>query len=426
MRPYRIIAGFAGGLVVIALSLLMGCQGTHEQKPSPPSPMPFSGGQILYLVDNTQVTTYTIDPNTLDVSVAGPRVGLIAASSFVLQLVPSPDDHFLYVVWSDSQQHEYLSVYATDKSGTPQIPAVQVLSVSSLSQLNIHPSGAFAYAMTTTQDSAGLYTSTILLFHATASGMLQVDPHPQGVYGPALMPTLLYGVRADGTELYLRSEDENRSAYWQRAVNPQEGTLGTDILLFAPPVRDSVALGAAVIVDYQNALTCSEPRYVNVFSNQPEATQLIHCGGDMLDACGTATNVQVDPSGEYLFLTDPASQKVRVAGLKFSNSAIMDTGNFLPFTMQTPGFAFSPDGTLVYALLARDCSLHIYRFDPGSGYLMESDTSIPMSDSAVSCPQCAAKCDIGQHSRFSPRTCPAISVSFSYLQALRPCHSLTT
>jgi len=381
MRPHHIIAGLVSGTVVIALALLMGCQATPEQKAASPSPAPVSEGQILYLVDKGQVSTYAIDPNTVEVSVAGPTVGLMPASSLVLQLVPSPDDHFLYVVWSDSQQREYLSVYATDKSGTPQIPAVQVLTVSSLSQLNIHPSGAFAYAMTTIQDSAGMYTSTILLFHATASGMLQLDTHPQGVYGPALMPTLLYGIRADGTELYLRSEDENGSTYWQRAVNPQDGALGPDVLLFASPARDSVALGAAVIVDYRNALTCSEPRYVNVFSNQPEATQLIHCGGEMLDACGTATNVQVDPSGEYLFLTDPASQKVRVARLNLLGDAIVDTGNFLPFTLQSPGFAFSPDGTLVYALLARDCSLHIYRFDPGSGYLMESDTSIPMSDS---------------------------------------------
>lgn len=102
----------------------------------------------------------------------------------------------------------------------------------------------------------------------------------------------------------------------------------------------------------------------------------------MLGACGTATNVQLDPSGEYLFLTDPASQLVRVASINLSQNAVTDTGHSLPFTMQTPGFAFSPDETLVYALLASDFSLHIYHFDQTNGNLTEGDAPINMSASA--------------------------------------------
>lgn len=149
------------------------------------------------------------------------------------------------------------------------------------------------------------------------------------------------------------------------------------------PIRDSVVLGAKLIIDYQSALNCSQPRYVNILLNQPAPSRpLIHCASAMLDACGKATNVQLDPSGQYLFLTDPALQQVRVAHINLPDNAVTDTGSFLPFTAQTPGFAFSPDGMLVYALLACDFNLHIYRFDQTTGSLTEGGDSIPIPNSA--------------------------------------------
>jgi hypothetical protein len=368
---------FAIGLVAFAVALLVGCQGGHA-----PSPFSAPSGEILYVVDNVSVTTYAIGPGTLEPSTIGGSVGLLPTSSFILQFVPSPDDHFLYVLWSDTQQQEHLSAYATDLSGVPQIPPVQTLDVSSLSQLNIHPSGKFAYAMEL-DNSTGAYISTILLFHISASGILQPDAHVQGRYGPASFPTFLYGVSANGTQIYLTSEDANGPVYWESGLNSQNGTLAPNDLLFRPPFRDAVALGATLVVDYQSALNHSPPGYVNVLSNEPEPPQqLIHCVSTMLGACGTATNVQLDPSGEYLFLTDPASQQVHVADIDLSANVITDTGNFFPFTAETPGFAFSPDGTLVYAWLASDSSLHIYRFDQTSGNLTEGAASVPLPNSA--------------------------------------------
>jgi 6-phosphogluconolactonase (cycloisomerase 2 family) len=102
----------------------------------------------------------------------------------------------------------------------------------------------------------------------------------------------------------------------------------------------------------------------------------------MLSACGTASNVQLDPSGAYLFVTDSASQMVRVARINLSSKTLTDTGNFFPITAQIPGFAFSPDGTIVYAWLASDSNLHMYGFDSSTGRLTEGGTSIPMSNSA--------------------------------------------
>jgi hypothetical protein len=261
------------------------------------------------------------------------------------------------------------------------LPPVQTLDVWSLSEFNIHPSGQFAYAMQL-DNSAGEYTSTLLLFQIQPSGILQ-PAGVQGKYGPSLMPTLLYGVSSDGTQLYLESQDPNGPAYWERTVDGQNGTLAPDVLLLRPPMNDSMVIGVKLMIDYQDALDCRRPRYVNVLPHEPEpSAPLIHCGSAMLSACGTASNVQLDPSGKYLFLTDAASPQVRVAAINLSQSTVTDTGNFLPRTAQTPGFAFSPDGTLVYALLASDLSLHIFSFDRTGGNLQESGASIPMTASA--------------------------------------------
>ena len=371
---------FAIGFVAPAITLLVACQARGKHQPSSQFSTP--SGETVYVVDNVSVSTYAIDPDTLAPSLVGGSVGLIPPSCFLLQIVPSPDDHFLYGLWSDTQQQEHLSAYATDLSGVPQIPPVQTLDVSSLSQLNIHPSGKFVYGMQL-ESLIGAYISKILLFHIEVSGKLHIDPNAQGTYGPAAYPTLLYGVSPDGSQVYIASQDGNGPAYWESAVNGQNGTLAQENLLFRPPVRDSTVLGAKLAIEYQNVLNYLGPGYVNVLSNEPEPPQpLIHCASAMLTACGTASNVQIDPSGKYLFLTDPASGQVRVGLIDFPANAIADTGNFLPFTAETPGFAFSPDGTLVYAWLAIDHSLHIYRFDQTSGSLTESSASIPLSNSA--------------------------------------------
>lgn len=364
------------GFVAVAVAGCVGCQGLSKDQPS--SAPSYSSGQILYVINGLEVTAYTIDPETLEPATLGSPVKLAPASSFLIQFVPSPDDHFFYVLWSDQQQQEHLSIYATDSSGVPQLPPLQTLTVSLLSQLNVHPSGNFAYALEM-ESSSDSYITTILLFEIEPSGVLSQPPQVQGIYGPSLMPTVLDGLSPDGSRLYLVSQDMNGSVYWQRAVNSESGALGADVLLFRPPMQDSVVFGAKLMVDYRNAMDCSLPRYVKIMRNTPDAPPpLIACRSAMLSACGSASNVQLDPSGVYLFLSDAASQQVRVGKIDLSASALRDTGSYLPSLAQTPGFAFSPDGSLVYALLASDLNLHIYRFDPSSGTLTEGGTSISM------------------------------------------------
>lgn len=364
--------------VALVVSLLLGCQAVNHSSSSSSVP----SGEILYVVDNGNITTYSIDPASLQPSVEETPVNLLPASSSLLQFVPAPDDDFLYVLWTDSRQQEHLSTYSTDGSGVPQVPAIQTLDVSSLSQLNIHPSGKFAYAMQV-QGSYGPFTSTIFLFHIRRSGTLEDKGQVLSRYGPSPTPTLLYGMTSTGTELYLGSDQQNGPVYWERSVNKQTGTLAAQVLLFRPPIQDSTVFGTNLIIDYQNSLNTAPPRYVTVFPNTPNPKKhLIQCGSAMLSACGDASNVQLDPSGQYLFMTAPASQQVRVGHINLAKHTIDDTGNFLPLTAQTPGFSFSPDGKFVYALLASDLSIHIFGFDRTTGSLTEGSTPILIPASA--------------------------------------------
>jgi hypothetical protein len=60
----------------------------------------------------------------------------------------------------------------------------------------------------------------------------------------------------------------------------------------------------------------------------------------------------------------------------------MDTGSFFPMTSQVPGFAFSPDGSIVYAMLAADSSVHFYHFYAKSGNILEGGIPLPLASGA--------------------------------------------
>lgn len=367
------------GFIALAVGILLACQAANNSGTSSAS---IPDGEVLYVVDNGNVTTYAIDPTSLAPTVTESPVELLPASSSLLQFVPSPDDHSVYALWMDQQQREHLSTYSTDAAGVPLLPALQTLDVSSLSQWNVHPSGRFAYAMQL-ENGNGPFTSTIFLFHIDSSGMLQDKGQVLGKYGPAILPTLLYGLNPVGSELYLGSQQQDGPVFWERSVNKKSGLLARQVLLLRPPLQDSTVFGAKVIIDYNNASNTAPPRHVTILPNTPNPREhLIQCGSAMLSACGNATNVQIDPSGEYLFLTDSLAQQVRVAGIHLDRHELLDTGSFLPSTAQTPGFVFSPDGKVVYAVLASDLSLHIYVFDRSDGTLTESSATIPISDSA--------------------------------------------
>lgn len=237
-------------------------------------------------------------------------------------------------------------------------------------------------------NSNGLYTSQIRLFRVNSTtGVLSEDPQIQGTYGPDYYwPASLYGLSTDGSKLYLSLYGTQGATYQQRSVNLHTGTLGSDVGLYAPGRHwGEPVIGKKLMID--DFRPSGSAGYLNVFPNAPKPRQpFVHCTSAMLSACETATNVQLDPSGHYLFLTDPQTQLIHLSRINLTAHRIVDTGRSIPFTAETPGFFFSPDGTLVYAILASDSSVHVYRFDPGSGALTPGPIPLALPASGGICP----------------------------------------
>lgn len=358
-------------LVLLGAGALLSCGGVGEA-PQPPG----SANEILYLINNQTVTTYAVDPASLTATQVEQPVTLIPNSGSMVQFDPAPDDHFVYEVWADGGSIQHLSVFKTDANGVPQIPAIQTLNADSLSEFNMHPSGRFAYMLEVTNVNYQ-YQAQIRLFSAgKAGGKLKESPHTQGSYGPAsIWPVFLYGFSTDGSKLYDTSLEATGSVYRQRAINQSNGTLGVDTQLLSVGNEQEVAIGKVIVDQYQS--DSANQGYLDIFPAKPNAAAMIHCGFAMLHFCATAKNVLLHPSGRYLFLTDPGTQQVHVALIDMKGKTISDTGSVISKTSQTPGIAFSPDGSIVYAQLASDDSVHFYQFNVSSGALTESGTPIP-------------------------------------------------
>jgi DNA-binding beta-propeller fold protein YncE len=369
---------------LLGASIGVSCGGKNGNAPAPAANL---NGQILYVISNGTITTYSIDATSLDATAVERPVNLIPPSS-LMQFDPSPGDHFLYTVWADGQNLQHLSVFQTDSSGVPQVPAIQVLNADSLSQFNMHPSGRFAYMLEVTNSNNG-YQADIRLFHVQANGgTLKEDAQVQGIYGPAYYwPAFLYGFSADGRQLYDTSILATGSVYRERPINLKTGGLRHDTQLFSAGEKDSVVIGSRLIIDQYSSDVDANQSYVNVFPNTPNPRHaLIHCTNAMLNSCATATNIQVDASSHFLFLSDPLTQSVHIASINLQARKITDTGSSIPMTSQDPGFAFSPDGTIVYAQLARDGNVHFYHFDRSTGSLTEGGTPLALASGSGICP----------------------------------------
>lgn len=342
--------------------------------------------QILYVISDGTVKTYSIDSDSLAATAVELPVTLIPATASLVQFDPSPSDHFVYAVWSDGQNLQHLSVFRTDSSGVPQIPAIQVLNADYLSQFNMHPSGRFAYMLEVTS-SNGEYSADIRLFRAQhGEGTLKEDPQVQGSYGPAYYwPAFLYGFSVDGSKLYDTSTITTDSVYRERLINRKTGTLGNDTEIFSVGSGEDVVIGKLIVAQYQSGSSAT-PSYTDILPDVPNPQAMVHCTVTMLSFCATASNVQLDRSSRYLFFTDPASQAVHAAVINLSDRKITDTKSMIPMTSQTPGFAFSPDEKIVYAMVASDASVHFYHFNQTTGTLTEGGAPLALAPGSGICP----------------------------------------
>jgi hypothetical protein len=359
-------------LLAILWSIL-GCGGGDKSAPA-------LSGQVLYVLNGPTVSTYSVDPSSLTATPLEQPVNLLAQGGSLIQADASPNDHHFFLVWSDGQSVQHLYVFATDSSGVPQLPPTQVLNADLLSQFNMHPSGRFAY-MLQVSSANNQYTASIRLFHAEGSGLLKEDPTVQASYGPSYdWPVFLDGFSADGGKLYDTSSLTGTSVYREHPIDVHTGALGKELQLLSTSGKTSVVIGRKIIINQYAGSADPQNNYLDILQNAPNPTHpLIHCTYQMLSFCGTATNLRLDHFSQYLFMTDPVTNAIHVAYVNLVAGTITDTGNSIPMTAQVPGFTFSPDGSLVYALLASDNSLHFYQFNANTGSLTEGGTPLPLT-----------------------------------------------
>jgi hypothetical protein len=376
------------------VAFLCSCGGAQ-----PPSSTSSQAAQILYTINGGSITTYAVDPGMGTISPLSSPM-LISSFQSLVQFITSPKDNFLYVLWSDVTGYEHLSVYVTDSSGVPSAPAVQDATVQSLYQLTLHPSGLFAYAMEvngnagiSSASSGTQYKANIrLLLLEGQTGNFREQPAPLASYGPSYVwPASLSGLSRNGNKLYVNYHGIAGAAYRERSVNEKTGALGPETAFYGDTgswsQSNTVVIGTNSIIDIYRDPSSSAVGYLNVLTNPPTSSSIIHCTATMLSICESASNVQLDPSGKYLFLTNASTLQVEIAKINIPRHIIELTGSAIPPTTQGPGFFFSPDGALVYAFLASDGNLHVFTFNSSTGQLADTGVSLtPPAGNAAFCP----------------------------------------
>jgi len=339
--------------------------------------------EVAYLLDGSMVQTYNVEPATGNAIQEGSEVTLDAASN--VTLIPSPNDHFLYVTGNDSSNVEWLWVYATDSTGAPQLPAVQALNLAdggfSVYQFVISPTGTLAYMAESMYTSQYFVVAKIAGFTIDSNtGIVTRFPKPVATYhpnGPCLLTASaffsLYGVGATGKELYDKWEciypfGNDSAQYFSRTINPSTGAVGPDktILDWADGNEgfDIVSITGSSLVYYSDPSIESNGQYsLNVYALN--GTYLFSCTDSNLEACGYGIGNVTDRTGQWdlIALAPDLNEVLRI---ELGQKQVVDTKNYVQGYFQ----AFAPDDALIYTLQPNQSNpwvYPIYVFDPSTG-----------------------------------------------------------
>jgi hypothetical protein len=200
-----------------------------------------------------------------------------------------------------------------------------------------------------------------------------------------------YGFNKDGSELYdLQSssfDGSDSSSYASHAVDPQTGMLGPETPLFGTE-RNWGDTTIAFIADkflgdsYKGSSNAPGDSWADIYAHPiSPGAPMIHCTIAMLSVCDTATAVRLDPSQQYLFFSDPATQSIRVIHVDLAGKQLVDTGTFIPL-IKVATLDFSRDGSLVYVITEPDAIIHIYGFDALTGKVTPGGT-LPLTGSRI-------------------------------------------
>jgi hypothetical protein len=377
--PRRFVCCFVLCVCLVCLGTLTSAQNTASavaQTGSTPV-------QVVYLTEGTGIVTYDIAPQTLNPT----QVGSVTVPDAVFNpdvnpwLIAAPNDHFIYYIGYVSQSQQRLWVFATDATGSPQLPAVQELNVKNLNGLLVDPKANFVYAVFEGVNKDQAYTTPWYIRRYAvdaASGKLS-QPQVAATYaldngaeGTTLCGLTLLGFNSSGTSLYdevpCSAEGASDATYNERTVNLTNGALGDDVEVYSwqngTEGFENVQFVANRMFDFVVPFNYAQGYdSVNIYPIVPStSTPLLTCTAQMLEACGFSAGL-AHPSGKYIFM-DIASDVTQIDKVEMSQKKIVDTSNYVPYEVTQ----FSPDGTLVYGVTTVNSTdeLMVYGFNVGT------------------------------------------------------------
>jgi hypothetical protein len=343
--------------------------------------------QVVYTIDGSTLTTYNVDPQTLQAA----EVGTIALSeSTYPYLITTPNGHFLYYEavkdYSDAGRNLY--VYDTNASGLPGTTPVQKINAKWLFGMATHPNGQFLYTVAQGSSPTGLTPYAIVRYlidqnHGKLSqNVTEATYHLES--GTSFCSPAILGFNTAGTIMYdavfcSYPHGTGAATYYARSVDLQTGALGPDRQLYtwnyyAGSGGENVQFRNNLMFDFVQTLFSGNS--VNIYRVQQSlGTPLVNCTSSMWTVCGDPVYGLAHPSGEYVFLFDSTTNITDIGQVNLSTQQITQTSS-IPYEVQQ----FSPDGTVAYGVndVNGALDIEIYGFSVASGQVTQGGTiSVP-------------------------------------------------
>jgi hypothetical protein len=342
---------------------------------SPPS----SAVEVLYVVDNSTLTTYNIDPQTFDATVVGTTAMPQAKNAY---LQTSPDGQFLYYFTNPSYNsgHQKLYVFDTDTTGVPGSTPVQATNATQLASVVINPAGTFFYSVAVGHIGPLLTTNYSIVRNL-------IDPTNGSLSQPATEATYtldsdasgedcnlnILGFNPAGTTLYdeifcSSPHASGSETFNQRTVDLQTGALGPDEEVYG--FAFYAASGFAGVQFENNLLFAFDSFFnqgpntntVQIYQTQPlSTTPLINCTASTLPVCGDFISARAHPSGNYVFLEDTDYQ-TDILQVDLTTQQLTQV-NTVPGNVEL----FSPDGSVIYGDNPDNAEIRIAGFNAPNG-----------------------------------------------------------
>ena len=312
----------------------------------------------------------------------------IGGSPFATQqgptaIVINPAHTFAYVSNGISNN---ISGYTFDLNGSMLANGTEATGPSPVA-MTIDPSGKYLYVAnqgTPVPTFAPGYLSVFAIGGDGTLGPVQAQvqlpnlqcPTPQALSCPA--PVAL-AVTPTGSFVYVA--DQSQNLVFTFSVDPSTGTLTADATLPAAPTGSApsgLAMNPAGTLLYvANRDSESVSGFAISADNSATPGALSAIAGSFSTGLSPVA-LAVDPSGQYLYAADKATNQVtgfRIKGVIGTLSALSNS----PYS-SGPGpdaIAISPTNKFLYVANGGDASLSAYKIDPTSGNLIPASGTVP-------------------------------------------------